>query len=470
MKYHPTVYLLLFLFAYLPLQAQQATLARKGSLGVRLEAMNEDRAATAGLTGVRGALVTEVLAGGTGTAIGLQAQDIILSINGDNTDDVSGIVQRTSQWRAGQQLEVEVWRNGQSVKLQGRVRGKPMESSDIAEVIYDAVPFRDGQLRSIIHKPKADGVFPLVVYLQGFDCSSIDDYHSPNSPTRRFVDGLVSQGYAVFRVEKPGVGDSEGDLRCEDIGYQTELAAFDAAMRSLSRYDFVDQENIFYFGHSLGGVTAPLLAARHQPRGVIVYGTVFESWYEYMQKVFRDQAYVRGDDWIETENTARSVQQLLARLFVNRESPSQMQEDESIKALLAQGVLDYRDDRFVGRHYTFWQELNDANPVQAWHDAGVHTLAIYGEYDLHAISADGAQKIAALVEHYHPGKGTFLLLPGTEHGFAQVPSMKSYVQMRRNGQFNRRYVEENFNTAVISTITDWMDPLIGRSHNKVGRQ
>ena len=193
--------------------------------------------------------------------------------------------------------------------------------------------------------------------------------------------------------KKPGVGDSNGSLKCGDIGYDTEVAAFDAALQQLDQYQFIDKENIFYFGHSLGGVTAPLLAAKHHPKGVAVYGTVFESWYEYMQKVYRDQAYVRGDDWLSTENTSRDAQAFLARLFIMKQSPEEMAKDPSLKRLLDNRILSFDgDSRFVGRHYTFWQELNAANPVQAWRDAGAYSLAIYGEYDLHAINATGAKQ------------------------------------------------------------------------------
>ena len=265
----------------------------------------------------------------------------------------------------------------------------------------------------------------------------------------------------VFRVEKPGVGDGAGSLNCEDIGYDTEVAAFDAALQQLDQYDFIDRENIFYFGHSLGGVSAPLLAAKHRPAGVVVYGTVFESWYEYMQKVFRDQAYVRGDDWIRTEELSRRAQAFLARLFVLRQSPEEMADDPAIKELLDNSILEFDgDSRFVGRHYRFWQELNAANQAQAWREAGVHSLAIYGEYDLHAIGPEGARHIAELVNHYHPGKGKFVLLPGTEHAFTRVPSMAEYVTMRQSGSFNSRFMAQHFNPALVDTVVKWMDEVI----------
>lgn len=458
-NYPTALLLLLSLFLSLDLSAQ---LARKGSLGVRLEAVTEARAQTAGLSPVRGGLITEVLSGGTGEALALQNGDIILKINGEPTNDVQQIVGITQTWRAGQNLDLEVWRAGKLVSLRGQVKGKPLETSDLAEVIYSQVNFKDGKLRAIMHKPKADGNLPLLVFLQGFSCSSIDYYYLPDAPIRQLVDGLVERGFAVLRVEKPGVGDSEGSLRCEDIDYQTELDAFDAALRQLDQYDFIDTENIFYFGHSLGGVTAPLLAAEHHPKGVAVYGTVFESWYEYMQKVYRDQPYKRGDDWIRTENSAREAQRFLAALFLSNQSITEMTQDTEIKTLLENNILNFDgESRFFNRHYTFWRGLNQVNQVQAWRDAGVYSLAIYGEHDLQAIGPNGAQLIAKMVDQYHPGKGKFVELPDTEHAFAKVPSMEEYVVLLRSGGFNSRYMADHFNPELVKIVGDWMEEVMG---------
>jgi hypothetical protein len=49
-----------------------------------------------------------------------------------------------------------------------------------------------------------------------------------------------------------------------------------------------------------------------------------------------------------------------------------------------------------------------------------------------------------------------LLLPKTEHGFAKVPSMEAYLQLRNTGQYNRDYLGENFNPALPEKVISWM--------------
>jgi dienelactone hydrolase len=83
---------------------------------------------------------------------------------------------------------------------------------------------------------------------------------------------IGSQGFVTMRVEKSGVGDSQG-APCDSIGYKEELAGYQAALSSLRSHPSVDPDRIYLLGISLGGVFAPLLAAETKVAGVSVYGT-----------------------------------------------------------------------------------------------------------------------------------------------------------------------------------------------------
>lgn len=460
-KNYTTLWIVLLLS--LPFNMNSQELARKGSLGALLGPISKDIQAQTHAPSREGTYLQRVIPNSTAASLGLKAGDIVLKINEEPIENSSKAVQIARTFVADQKLKVEVWRKGKRQTLSGKIKGKPLEQSPVAQIVYDAVPFADGMLRSILHKPKADGQFPLVVFMQGFDCGSIDAYHDNAGPVRKMVDGLVEKGFAVYRVEKPGVGDSKGSLECENIDYEQELAAFDTALGELKKYKFIDQENIFYFGHSLGGITAPILAAKHHPKGVMVYGTVLKSWHEYMHEVHREQAIKRGDDFIRLDANTRAVAPLLAEFFLMKKSPTELAKNPDYLALMHNGIMAFQQDRLFGRHYTFWQDLNDQNQAKAWKEAGVYTLALYGEYDLQAISAEAAENIAALVNAYHPGKGQAMIIPKTEHAFAKVPSMEEYVQMRNAGVFNRQYMTQNFNKDIVEIISEWMLNLLQES-------
>lgn len=460
-KNYSTLWIVLLLS--LPFNINSQELARKGSLGALLGPVSKEIQSQTQAPSMAGTYLQRVIPNSTASSIGLKAGDIVLKINEETIEHTPKAVQVARDFVADQKVKVEIWRKGKRQTLSGKVKGKPYENSPVAQVVYDAVPFEDGMLRSILHKPKADGHFPLVVFMQGFDCGSIDAYYDNAGPVRKMVDGLVEKGFAVYRVEKPGVGDSNGALDCEDIDYDQELAAFDTALGELKKYKFIDHENIFYFGHSLGGITAPILAAKHHPKGVMVYGTVLKSWHEYMHEVHRDQAIKRGDDFIRLDANTRAVAPLLAEFFLMKKSPTELRQNPDYEALMHNGIMAFQNDHLFGRHYTFWQGLNDQNQAVAWKEAGVHTLALYGEYDLQAISGEAAENIAALVNDYHPGKGHSMIIPKTEHAFARVPSMEEYVQMRNSGAFNRQYMTQHFNKEIVEIIAEWMLNLLQES-------
>jgi dienelactone hydrolase len=82
---------------------------------------------------------------------------------------------------------------------------------------------------------------------------------------------IGSQGFVTLRVEKSGVGDSQGPP-CDSIGFKEELAGYQAALRILRSSSSVNPDRIFLLGISLGGVFAPLLASETKVAGISVFG------------------------------------------------------------------------------------------------------------------------------------------------------------------------------------------------------
>jgi hypothetical protein len=58
---------------------------------------------------------------------------------------------------------------------------------------------------------------------------------------------LIEQsGYATIRMDKPGIGDSQGDCRKAD--FTEELTGYQSAFDELLKYDFIDPAKIFVIG------------------------------------------------------------------------------------------------------------------------------------------------------------------------------------------------------------------------------
>jgi len=141
-----------------------------------------------------------------------------------------------------------------------RDQAKPQETYPNVDVIYDTVvsPNRE-KLRTIITHPRdSSGKLPVIFVAGWLSCDSIEAPEGTTDASGLVFRGLAQMpGYCTFRVDKPGVGDSEGD--CSKTDFDTELAGYRAAFKSLDRYDFIDQDRVYIFGLSNGGGFAPLV-------------------------------------------------------------------------------------------------------------------------------------------------------------------------------------------------------------------
>ncbi|MEL6804866.1 MAG: PDZ domain-containing protein [Bacteroidota bacterium] len=294
MKYLLSIWILLWV-SILPAQ----NLRRQAMMGIQPQAIDAVSAKAIGLE-TSGILLLQVFPNSTASALGLEPNDILLSINQQSLTDMQALMSALQGMRAGDKVEVEAFRDGKTLKLSGEMMPRPQEQIPGAEVRYEEVAFMGGHLRAFVSKPKGEGPFPTIYFIQGYPCQTVE-LLNPIHPYKQMIDGLVGKGYAVFRVEKLGMGDSEGTPDCMEIDFETELAAFRKGYEKLLSYSFVDQERVSIFGHSLGGLTAPLLAREYQPANVMVYGVVLKNWEDYIVDMIRDQSAVFGQDYAQIE-------------------------------------------------------------------------------------------------------------------------------------------------------------------------
>jgi dienelactone hydrolase len=140
---------------------------------------------------------------------------------------------------------------------------------------YGSVDIPDGsRLRTVLSVPeRRDGPLPAVLLLQGGGCGSVDMPMAPDVGQPGLVRTIAASGFVTMRVEKSGVGDSQGPP-CSEIGYTQELDGYRMALAALRRHPSTDPERVYLLGISLGGVFAPVVASETPVRGIVVYGTL----------------------------------------------------------------------------------------------------------------------------------------------------------------------------------------------------
>ncbi len=90
----------------------------RASLGIVAVSVTPQVAYANELPMERGALVVRVEAGGAGEAAGLEAGDVITAIAGKPARDLHQLHEVLSRHRAGEAIEISVWREGQALTLQ----------------------------------------------------------------------------------------------------------------------------------------------------------------------------------------------------------------------------------------------------------------------------------------------------------------------------------------------------------------
>lgn len=423
-------------------------LTRKASMGIALEPAEG------------GTRIRSVTADLTAARAGLQAGDVLTALNGAPTPTPAATVALVNEIRAGGRVSFSYTRGGQSATASATAQPRPLETYQGATARYGAVPFRGGLLRDILVTPaNAAANGPVVFFVQGYFCATVEA-STPNHPYASLVQGLASRGIATYRIEKPGMGDSQGTPACLETDFDTELAAFRAGLDALIRTHRIAPQRIVVMGHSMGGIQAPLLAAETEDlRGVAVMGTAVRSWHDYMIELIRLQSFFStGADPAEGEALSEAMRPLFDRIF-NEDTPlPTIAADNTEHAALLRDTLNWDGaNQILFRDVSYWRQIANQRLAAAWRDGDAPVLAMYGEADFAAIDDRDHRLIVDIVNHYRGGSAKYVFLPRTGHGFG-LEGTRAEAQAADRAAGGQA-PPAPFNPEVIQVLADWIDTL-----------
>ena len=311
---------------------------------------------------------------------------------------------RVAIGRAGEMesARIVVVRGGERFERFVRVQHRPPETMAGHEVRFDHVDARGARLRTIVTRPLDARRHAAVLVIQGLSCESIDFSASHEAPLCRLIQGWAREGFVTMRVEKRGVGDSEGE-RPDRTDFATEVDDVRAALRVLASYDFVDRDAVVVFGHSVGGMIAPLLESERIARGYVVYGTSAARWLACVDASTRRQLELRGASPDVIDERARRGQ------------------DD----LRSHAVTD-------GRSAEYHRQLDATDVAAAWSRVDHPVLVLHGEHDW-VVSDDEGLRVAGIVNARHPGAATFERVRGLDHLMTRHDSLTDSLRAYGGG-------------------------------------
>jgi pimeloyl-ACP methyl ester carboxylesterase len=240
---------------------------------------------------------------------------------------------------------------------------------------------------------------------------------------------LIEQsGYATVRMDKPGVGESQGN--CAQTDFQTELSGYQAAFDSIKKYDFIDPDRIFVIGLSNGGGTSAFVPRQHPVRGYIAASSWGRTWYEHMLELERRRLTKDGKLPGEVDQALKAFSEFYD-LYLNRQmTPGEIvQQHPQWKSLW----YDEPGGQY-GRPAAFYQQLQALNLGQAWQSVTAPVLVMHGTDDAIMSDAD-SRTIAENVNRTHPGQARYVEIKGADHLLS---------------------VQRKLESSVVPTMLDWM--------------
>ena len=298
-------------------------------------------------------------------------------------------------------------------------KSKTRESYPNVDVIYSAVVTPRGErLRSIVTKPRdAKGKLPVIFVAGWLSCDSVEAPPDTKDATGLVFRGLAQlPGFVLFRIDKQGVGDSEGV--CEQTDFESELAGYRAALRALNTYDFIDTARVYILGISNGGGFGPLVAEsdaeQAQVRGYISVGGWLKTWFEHMLEIERRRFALLGElPAAVNERMKRAATLYHEWLIKGRGVADIIKEMPDLAELWPEGK---DHEHLYGRPLAFYQQLQNLNLAAAWSRVNVPALILHGQYDW-IMSREDPELIAQYVNANRPGAARFVEVPEMGHTF-----------------------------------------------------
>lgn len=424
---------------------QEPTLRRAGFVGVAVVAVPDEARQRLHLSG--GVLVQRLVEGGTAQAAGLVPNDIITQVNDHKVEGVDDFTQAARALRAGEEATLIGFRDGQPLTKRVVVKPRPPEPGGDADVLYEAVRVGDSLRRTILTVPKQAGRHPAVLYIDGIGCLSQDTLDAGTSVSK-LLHGLTRAGYVTMRVEKSGVGDSEGaPCASPAADMQAEVRGYVEGLRALKRYGFVEASQVYLLGLSIGGVEAPLIAEQAPVQGIVVVNTVGKSFIDYLQETRRRQMLLSHTPYDELERRLSLNEVCNHRMLIARES-----FDEVVKSDPA-----CRDFITYPAPYTFMQQWAALNLAEHWKRVESPVLIVNGLSDFIATVSDGPY-LADIINSFHPGHATLKAIPGMDHYLTRAASMEA--SMARTDGERGEFVPD-----VLEAIKDWLHQLPASKHD-----
>ncbi len=379
---------------------------------------------------------------------GFLPKDIIIEVNGRLVKDANVWSNMVYGLRASEKTHIKVLRGSKTYESDVIFNPLGKETHKDLDTYYEEVSSSYGIVqRVIITKPKKQGKQPAVVLIGGLSCSSIETYSGRRGTNwGKTIKGLVENtNMVVMRIEKPGVGDSNGD--CGSADFLMDLEGYRSAIAYLKTKPYVDTSKIIVYGSSMGSALAPLLANEFDLSGVISDGTFFKTWYEHMLEIERRILSFKGNT--ESQIVKKMNQYyipLYHGMLIQKKSYQQVVDEYPALA-----EYNYHDpEHMYGRPMRYYQQLQDFDLAGEWEKLKVPVRILRGTNDWIMSSFDNEMIINVLKRNGH-----------ADHLLYEYPGLDHWNTIHENPKDSFEGKPGKWDPGTIDLIVSWAQEMTG---------
>jgi alpha-beta hydrolase superfamily lysophospholipase len=407
------------------------TLPRRGILG----------AGTANAEG-GGVTITAVLPSLPAATAGLLRGDVVKSVDGAPVADTADFLKKLRR-PGGQAVTLGITRGGAAMSVRVVLVEALKEQDPAVDTSYDAVEVDRSLRRTLVTAPHgATGKHPAVLFIGGIGCYSIDVATNPEDPYMRLAHDLSKRGFVTMRLEKSGVGDSQGPP-CPTVDYVTEAVSYAVAFDALRAYPQVDPARVYVFGHSIGSVIAPRLALQKPVAGIVIAEGVGRDWFEYELINSRRQEELGGSTPAEVDHALLLKEDCMHRLLVEKQD----------RDALLRATPECKDYVQYPAPPAYFQQIVGFNMAEPWSKLSAPVLAIYGTADFVTDEADH-RRIVDIVNGAHPGNAKLAVIDGMDHYLVPAASQRASLERVQKPAAQPAKYDERFSAAVVAWLCE----------------
>ncbi len=315
----------------------------------------------------------------------------------------------------------------------------------------------DVMLAGELTMPNGPGPFPGAVLISGSELADRDSFILGHKPFLVLADYLTRRGYAVYRHDDRGYGESTGDsVAAVDADFSADAAA---ALKWLRTQEGIDASRVGFIGHSQGGFKGPLAARIEKPDFMIFLASGVESIGGLLLRQSYDIAKASGvsdEDLAQMELDLRKVFE-----FIRLSETAEEARTRIMQYGIKQGSSKKQLEQLAANYTTPWMmnEIKSPDDLYAEVDAEVGELikayngpilAIYGGKDLLVAADFNAPRTGPLLTN---PQSEVVVFPNMNHFMQSVPTK----QKKRNAIIEVCDIDMTFSPKALDAISTWLD-------------